>query len=222
MLMRWLLSICGLWLSVGPAVGQMVLNNAIRNDPARERLCIARALQGKKGKAVPFEIELQRVTSARSVYPDATFVAIEYSITTQLVECTVNAGTGVYGPLTWSPAGGGATYWHLITPQQFSPGINTQAGEEMAGNRCREAAVKKINRPNFDHSVFMAPGGVEIGLGRGGRYYPGMLIAGKVVNRYDIVTTGTAMYKSLGPDLAAVQFTCLFSPTLEIKAIQIK
>jgi hypothetical protein len=220
--MRWLFSICGLWLSVGPALGQMVLNNAIGNDPARERLCIARALAGNKGKSVPFEIDLQRVTSARSVYPDVTFVAIEYSISTQLIECTVNAGTGVYGPLVSLPEGGGATFWHLITPPQFSPGINTQAGGQMAGNRCREAAAKKINRPNFDHSVFMAPGGVEIGIGHYGRYYPGMLIGGKEVKRYDIVTTGTAFYKSLGPDLTAVQFTCLFSPMLEIKAIQLK
>jgi hypothetical protein len=199
----------------------MVPNSSIGNDPAKEQLCITRDLRGRKGKAVPFEIDKQRVAQIRSLYPDATLVAIEDAVGTQLVQCTVNRGTGIYGPISWVPESAG--FWRLAKPPQFTPGINTQIGEDMAGNRCREAAVLKINRPHFDHSVFMAPGGIEISnVGHSGRFHVGMLIGGQEVKRYDIVTTGTAFYKSLGPDLRAVQFTCLFSPMLEVKAIQLK
>jgi hypothetical protein len=47
-------------------------------------------------------------------------------------------------------------------------------------------------------------------------------IAGNTAESYDIMVHGNAFYKLPGPDLDEVNFTCLFSPMLELKAIQLK
>ena len=50
----------------------------------------------------------------------------------------------------------------------------------------------------------------------------GKSIAGQKADRYDIVIMGKSFYKSAGPDLAAVKFTCLLSRALDVKAVQLK
>jgi hypothetical protein len=209
--MRWLRFFCGLLLLAGTATAQMVRNDTIGNDPAKERLCEQRA----KGKTVPFEIDSRYVARAREFNPDATFIAID-GMSPQLVECYLREGTGRYEPATSSPEQG---FWHVIKPKQFEPGINTTMGVSIAANACLKVVPVRINRPNFDHSVYSAV--MEVALGTP-KYHPGSLIAGKLAERYDIAVEGTAFYKSIGPDLAAVKFTCLFSPMLELKAIQFK
>lgn len=209
--MRLLLVISGLLLSIGLARAEMVRNDTIGNDPAKEKLCASRA----KGKPVPFEIDSRYVERARSFNPDVTFIAID-GLSPQLVECYLRQGTGKYEPASFSPEQG---YWHLIKPKHFKPGINTAEGISMAANVCLEAAPTKINRLNLDHSVYS--GVIEISIASP-LYHPGASIAGKRAERYDIAVKGTSFYKSSGPDLAAVNFTCLLSPTLEVKAIQFK
>lgn len=189
----------------------MVRNDTIGNDPDKEKLCASRA----KGKTVPFEIDSRYVERARSFNPDVSFIAIDGMIP-QLVECYLRKGTGRYEPASSSPEQG---YWHLVRPKQFEPGINTTEGRAMAAKVCVEAAPAKMNRPNLDHSVYSAV--VEIGIG-GPRYHSGASIAGKRAERYDIAVEGTSFYKSSGPDLSAVKFTCLLSPMLDIKVIQFK
>jgi hypothetical protein len=189
----------------------MVLSNSIGNDPDKEKLCEARA----KGKTVSFEIDSRYVASARSLHPDATFIAIDGS-SPQLIECYLRPGTGRFEPDSYGPE---QSFWHLIRPKGFDPGIHTQAGISMAAKVCLDAAPTKIDRPNFDHSV--NTGVVEIGLGSP-RYHPGASIAGKGAERYDIAVEVTSFYKSSGPDLTAVNVTCLLSPMLDIKAIQFK
>jgi hypothetical protein len=211
--MSWLLFLCGLLLLAGTASAQMIRNDAIGNDPAKERLCVLRA--NAVGKTVPFEIDSGYVARSRSFNPDVTFIAID-GMSPQLVECYLRKGTGRYEPATFT---GEVEYWHLIKPQQFKPGINTDKGISMASNVCLKAVPAKINRPKFDHSVYSWVGEVNIGSPLD---HPGALIAGKIASRYDIVVDGTAFYKSVGPDLAAVKFTCLLSPMLELKAIQFK
>lgn len=208
---RWLLVGVSLLLFSGTTTAQMVRNDAIRNDPAKERLCASRA----NGKTVPFEIDAGYVARARSLHPDATFIAID-GMSPQLVECYLREGTGRYEPDSYSPE---QSFWHLIKPKQFEPGINTSKGISMAANVCIEAARTKINRPNFDHSVYSAV--VEVNIG-GPKYHPGAQIAGKNAERYDIAVEGSSFYSSSGPDLTAIKFTCLLSPTLELKAIQLK
>jgi len=77
---------------------------------------------------------------------------------------------------------------------------------------CLKAVSPKHNRPDFDHSMHFPLAEVK----------PGALIAGKKAERYDIVLDGRLFYKSAGPDLAKIEFTCLLSPMLEFKAIQFK
>ena len=209
--MRFLLFVSGLVLFSCIAEAEMIRNDAIGNDPAKERLCASRS----NGKTVPFEIDSKYVERARSFNPDATFIAVD-GISPQLVECYLRQGTGKFEPASFSPEQG---YWHLIRPQQFNPGISTTKGREMAANVCLEAAPAKINRPNFDHSVYLAV--VEVDKS-GPRYHSGASIAGKKAERYDIAVEGTSFYKSSGPDLIAVKFTCLLSPMLDIKSIQFK
>ena len=204
-----------------PTIGkcQMVPGDSIGNDPAKEKLCAARVNLGKV-KTVPFEIDLDYVKLVRAHAPDATFIAVEGTVVhvVQLVECELRQGTGRYEPASLTPEG---KHWHLIRPQQVTPSIRTLAGQESAGNLCRDKAVAKIDRPNFVHSVYYPSEIAEVNIGYP-RYHPGVVIAGRTAERYDIVVTGTAFYKSSGPDLAAVKFTCLFSPTLSVKAISIK
>jgi hypothetical protein len=56
----------------------------------------------------------------------------------------------------------------------------------------------------------------------GVRFSAGSVIAGKKAERYDIVVQGKSFYGPANPDLTAVNFTCLLSPTLDVKAIQFK
>lgn len=209
--MRLLLIVICLLFSADLARAQMVLNDSIGNDPAKEKLCASRA----KGKTVPFEIDSRHVAFARSFHPDATFIAID-GASPQLVECYLREGTGRFEPDSYSPE---QSYWHLIRPKGFDPGINTQVGISTAAKVCLDAASTKIDRPNFDHSVYTTV--VEINLGSP-LYHPDASIAGKRAERYDIAVTGTSFYKASGPDLTAVKFSCLLSPMLDVKAIQFK
>jgi hypothetical protein len=201
-----------LFLPCSRTAAQMIQNNAIGNDPNNERLCALRA----KGATVPFEIDSRYVVRVRALHPDATFIAID-GISPQLVVCYLREGTGRYEPDSYSPE---QSYWHLIKPKQFEPGINTQKGISMAANVCFEEARARFKHPNFDHSVYSAV--VEVNLGSL-LYHPGAQIAGKSAARYDIAVEGTSFYKAAsGSDLAEIKFACLLSPTLELKAIQVK
>jgi len=204
--MKKLLIFASLLLTPYLANAEMVLNDSIGNDPAKEKLCESRA----KGKAVPFEIDSSYVERERLNQPDATFIAID-GISPQLIECYLRQGTGRFEPASMSPE---QSYWHTIKPKGFEPGINTDEGRNMAAKVCLEKFLAKSNRPDLDHSVNYNV--AEVGI-NGNR----ALIAGKKAKRYDILATGTAFYKSK-PDLTAVKFTCLLSPSLKVKAIQFK
>ena len=192
----------------------MVRNDAIGNDQDKEKLCISRAhAQNPSGKVEPFEIDASYVASKRSLNPDATFVAIGGA----LIECFLAWGNGKFVPASST---GENSHWHLIRPEGFEPGIHTKVGMRMAAKVCVDAAPAKINRPNFDHSVYSTV--VEINIGGGRLYQPGVSIAGLTAERYDIAVKGMSFYKSSGPDLDVVNFTCLLSPKLDLKAIQAK
>jgi hypothetical protein len=50
----------------------------------------------------------------------------------------------------------------------------------------------------------------------------GNIIAGKRTERYDIAVEGKSFFRTAGPDMSAVDFTCLFSPRLASEALQLK
>ena len=55
--MKKLILISILLLASGLASADMVLNDSIGNDPAKEKLCIERLPAHLKGKTVPFKID---------------------------------------------------------------------------------------------------------------------------------------------------------------------
>jgi hypothetical protein len=195
---------------------QMVRNDSIGNDPELEKLCAADAKRALHvTETVPFEINSHYVANARSISPEITFVATDG----QLVECErVN---GHFGVTSYAPEQG---FWHLIRPEQFDPGIYTDAGREMAFKVCVKAAQLRSNRPNYDHSYYTTLVEVQ----RGSLvYHPGIVIDGIAADRYDIVVIGASLYKlsdsekTLTDTMSHVGFTCLLSPMLDVKAIQI-
>lgn len=205
--MKKILVICNILFTSCLANAEMVSNDLIGNDPAKERLCISRA----NGKPIPFEISSRHLEISRQDHPDATFIATA-GISVQLVECRLNPGTGKFGPVSMSPE---QSYWHPIKPKGFEPGINTDKGKTMASKVCLDTFLTKFKRSGLDHTV--NNGVYEVGYQRDRD-----LIAGKKANRYDIKVIGTALYKSSGLDLSSVQFTCLLSPTLEVKGMSFK
>ena len=207
--MRRLIIIFSLLTFSGITRAEMVPSESIGNNPENEKLCASRA----KIKPVPFLIDSAYVARARARNPDVAFIASDNG---QLIDCYLREGTGRFEPASYS---GESSYFHLIKPRQFEPGINTDKGIAMATNTCIEAVPAKINKPNFDHIVRMSV--VEID-NTGPHYRAGLIIGGKKAARYDIAVTGTSFYKSSGPDLTAVNFTCLLSPMLDILAIQFK
>jgi hypothetical protein len=197
---------------------QMVPNSTIGNDPEKEQLCIQRLGSGLgKAKPVPFLIAPRYVEAARRNFPDVVFVVVDDGSSPQLIECALSPGSGRLEPITYTPEL--PWMWSPIKPPQFSPGINTTQGQIMAAKVCLKAAPAKIERPNFDHAVYLG-GPVEVK--QGSRFHPGVVIDGVTAARYDIAVEGTSFYKAAGPDLDAVKFTCLLSPMLDVKAIQLK
>lgn len=196
------------------ANGQMVSNSAIQNDPAKEALCAKRA---QVRQPVPFLIDQNYVNLTRAAHPDTTFIA-EDGIIPELIECRVNETTGVYELDSMSSEVN--PFWHLVRPEQFSPGIHTAGGQVQADDVCFKAAREKVNREQFDHSFGYTTDVNEITLNVAPWYRPGVEIAGMKAERYDISVVGKLFYKSSGPDLTAFRVSCLLSPTLEVKAVQ--
>jgi hypothetical protein len=196
------------------ANSQMVPNSAIQNDPAKEALCAKRA---RVKTAVPFVIDQSYVNGIRTAHPDATFIA-EDGVLPEFIECRVNDETGVFelGSLSSEEN----SYWHLVRPEQFAPGIHTAAGQVQADDVCFKAAREKVNREDFDHSFGYTTDVNEITLNAAPWYQPGVKVAGMKADRYDIAVVGELFYKSSGPDLTAIRATCLLSPTLEVKAVE--
>ncbi|TWO71447.1 hypothetical protein FN976_11060 [Caenimonas sedimenti] len=188
---------------------EMVPGDRVGNDLEKEKLCLSRA----KGKAAAFEIDSKYVAAARARHPDVTFVAID-GMSPQLVECYLREGTGRYEPASSSPA---QAFWRLQNSPKSSA-INTPKGNADAAKVCLTAAPVKINREGFDHAVYSSV--VEIASGSP-KYRPGLVIGGRKAELYDIAVGGAAFYKATGPDLKAVNFTCLLSPSLDVLAIQL-
>jgi hypothetical protein len=184
----------------------MVSSNSLGNDPEKERLCASRV--GLPGKIVPFEIDARYVASAKARHHDVTFIAVD-GISPQLVECYLREGTGKYEPALYSPE---QAYWHTLKPA--GSGISTEKARSKAIKVCLDSVYAKLNGTGFDHSVNTEP--FEVDINRAGT-----LIAGEKAYRYDVVVGGKSFFKSLGPDLNSVSFSCLLTRSLELRSLQI-
>lgn len=188
-----------LYLSIGLGKSQMVRNDSIGNDPALEKLCVERARSSRSlpatGELQPFEIDSKYVARVRKDYPDTTFIMLNLGV----MECSASSGT-------FQPVG-------LTDKQQWRrlDEPKEPVSLDKAGNLCREAARIKINLPNFDGSSLYTVGP---GFGR--------TVGSIKGERYDVWARGVALYKTSGPDKKKVDFSCLLSPALEIKAVEFK
>lgn len=210
--MKKILVVCGMFCLSGAVHAEMISSDAIGNDPVKVKLCAARA----KAKPVPFEIDSRYVDISRSQHPDSTFIAIDGS-SPQLIECFLREGTGRFEPNSMTPE---QKFWHLAGLQQEGIATSTSDGMAIATRRCLDAVPEKINRPGFDHGVITSS---VIAVKQGAPSYSvGTNIGGIKAQRHDAVVTGHAFYKSSGPDLETVNFTCLLSPSADLKAIQFK
>ena len=207
-----LVFVCSLVFVSATASGQMISNSTIHNDSAKESLCAARA----NVKPVAFFIDQKYVDDSRAVHPDTTFIAAD-GIIHELFECRVSQSTGRYEADAMVSE---QSYWHLPRPQQFTPGIKTALGQGKAADVCLNAGRQKAKREDFYHGFSSGTDVIEITLNVTPWYRPGTTIAGMKAERYDIAVEGKLFYKSSGPDLDAVNVTCLLSPMLEVKSIQ--
>lgn len=202
-------------LITNSAFSEMLLNSQIGNDPEKERVCEMRA----KGKKVPFEIDSNYVASARSMYPDATFIALDEG-SPHLIQCNRSEATGKFQPFSWSPE---QKFWSLIRPKGFEPGLNTNAGHDKVRKACKEVFLEKINRPNLERAI-VDRFAKEIDKSKTIYWEKRKRnqIGGKQLERYDVFIDGTAYYQTGKIDLDAIPFACLFSPMLELKSFQLK
>lgn len=204
------LAICMLGvLPLASSSAEMILNSSLNNDPAKEKLCLQRA-GVKADQSVPFYIDSSYVRIARSFHSDSTFV-VKDGDAPSLIECYLRDGTGKFEPASFSPPQG---YWHLPMPKQFEPSISSRPGAEIAGTRCIAAAEEKQDHEKLDHSVYFTV--AKIDLSRVGK-----AIGTAKAERYDVYVEGKNFLKSSSLDLETVEFTCLFTPMLELKAIKL-
>lgn len=185
------------------------MNNAIGNDPSLEKLCIERTHAGAgftvRGEPMPFEIDSRYVAQSRSFDPTVTFVALGDGFTATLVECG-NQHSGKFQAFTVAISSNYEWYWHLLPNPKYDP-----QGRSKAPNRC--LAIARTNlRPGFERLSYTGAAGIP---------RVGTMVAGIKTEPYDIVVIGSAAYPAT-PDMDVANFTCLFSPSLELKTIEIK
>lgn len=185
-------------LIIQQAIADMVPSSEIENKKSLETLCAKRS----KTTQVKFFIDRDYLASERSTDADATFIASE---SLGLVKCRTNSATGKFGPVSYSPE---QWYWRKDKPQQHNPSFNTKRGKEIAEASCLDAASETMPKDGLIRVVV-------IGSSEGGH-----LSSGRKAGQYDVVVYGRAQYKSDGPDLKPVPFTCLMSPMFEIKKIE--
>jgi hypothetical protein len=189
----------------------MLRNDAIENDPTLEKLCIDRTLHPPNtviGRlyAVPFLLDCISVLSIRSDHPEATFIAVSSSRSGfggELVECLRLSGE--FAPAVRIPNEG---IWSPIKPQQFAgPGWTSTATD-----RCRRAAERKLGDTGIEQSGYFSVN--EVG--------EGLRIAGLLTAAWDVEVKGNVVLKGPGPDLPVFDFSCLLSPTLELRNVELR
>ena len=195
---------------------QMIRSDALQQDTAKLNLCIDRARHGHSlsigdQDLVLFEIDAGFVERIRKDTPDVTF----FATATALYECEV-AGNGLYSPAFSS---GENWYWHVIRPPGFQPAINTVDGSRLAANTCLKDVPQHADIPAFDHAGYF--GAQDIGyISPKVTSKPNRLrVAGVPVSSYDVEVTGVAYFKTPTIDLLMLEYVCLYSPMLELKAV---
>jgi hypothetical protein len=206
-------------LSVPIGYAQMIRSDALEQDTVKLKLCIDRARDGQgngltigeQDDLVPFEIDAGYVAMVRKQNPSVTFFAVP----DRLLECM--AGSGLYRPVLSS---GESWFWHVIRPPSFQPPITTEAGLELAENTCLKDVPRHADLSGFDHALYSTAKDIGYLSPRVTAKPNRPTIGGVPVSSYDVEVYGTAFFKTSSEiDLLTLDFTCLYSPMLELKAV---
>jgi hypothetical protein len=195
---------------------QMIRSVALQQDMAKLNLCVDRARHGvglaiADQDLVPFEIDAGYVARARKEDPNVTFFATPGT----LYECKV-AGNGLYSAEFGS---GESWFWHVIRPPSFQPSINSDAGAHLAADTCLKDVPQHADLPAFDHAGYYTAHDVGYISPRVTAKPTRPTVGGVPVSSYDVEVNGVAYFKTSGIDLLMLEFTCLYSPMLELKAV---
>lgn len=202
-------------LGFSSAHAAMVSSDSLNQNPEKVALCQSRSTKANE-KSVPFEINANYAKLTLQSEPGTTFVAIDGD-SPQLIVCAVRSGTGRFEPGVYMPQ---SDIWRLANlPQKYKPGVGTMQGRDAANKACLKAALSKSNRSDvissgLDRLVEISP--------ESPAFAPGKVIAGKKSERYDVVVEGAAFFPGKGPDNDKLDYTCLLTPMLDVKAVDIK
>lgn len=206
-----------MWLlSVPISYAQMIRSDALEQDTAKLNLCIDRSRHGVSlaigdQDLVPFEIDAGYLARAKKENPNVTFFATPSA----LYECKV-AGNGLYSAAS---SDGENWFWHVVRPPSFQPSINTDDGAHLAANTCLRDVPKHADLQPFDHAGYFTAHDVGY-LSPRLTAKPTRPTVGDVpISSYDVEVDGVAYFKTSGIDLLMLEFTCLYSPMLELKAV---
>jgi hypothetical protein len=189
----------------------MIRSDALQQDTAKLNLCIERARPTIGDQdLVPFEIDAGYLARARKDNPTVTFFATPG----ELHECM--AGYGLYREVSISIE---SWYWHVIRPPAFQPPINTDAGSLLAAKTCLKDVPQHADLSAFDHAGYFTAHDIGYLSPRAMAKPTRPTIGGVPVSSYDVEVLGVAYFKTSGIDLLVLEFTCLYSPMLELKAV---
>lgn len=195
---------------------QMIRSENLSQDKTKLDLCIQRARHGVSlgignSDLVPFEIDKRYLDRVRLDDPNVTFFATP----TGLYQCGVS-GLGLYAPTSVS---GENWFWHVIRPPSFQPAINTEAGSRIAANACLKDVPPHADISEFDHAGYFGVQDMGYMSPREMARPNHPTVAGVAVTAYDVEVSGVAYFKTAGIDLLMLDYVCLYSPMLELKAV---
>ncbi len=222
-----LLALCNLTLLTVP-IGhaqqpraKMIRSDDLQQDKTKLDLCIYRARHRQPSAhyvmnigdqdIVPFEIDAWYLAQRRKEDPNMTFFATGAGT---LYECT-NWG-GLYGAYS---ASGESWFFHIFHPPSFQPPIGTIAGAQLAVSTCLKDVPQQTDLSGFDHASTYGAQDVGYISHKATARPTHPSIGGVPVASYDVEVNGVAFFKTSGIDLFTLDFTCLYSPMLKLKAV---
>lgn len=150
---------------------------------------------------------------------ETTFVAVNPE-RPLLVMCSVNIGTGKFGPTIFLNSSN-KNIWKVARPEN-PKSLNTYEGRNLAIKTCRDYIATKFDAASI-HKVSL--GGVdEVRFSSGVRHPIGYKVGNSVAKKYDLVADGTVIFNNSenGIDKASKEYECLLDPLFKVKDISTK
>ncbi|MCK0901024.1 hypothetical protein B9X75_00100 [Acinetobacter pittii] len=188
------------------------------NKPELEKACLQKA--PSQERIENFFIDDNYVLQRRkSDGEETTFVAVNPE-RPLLVMCSVNSGTGKFGPTIFLNSSN-KNIWKVDRPEPLKS-LNTYEGRNLAIKTCRDYIATKFDAATI-HKISL--GGVdEVRTASGVRHPIGYKIGSNYAKRYDVIADGTVIlnFTENGVDKKTKDYECLMDPYFKVKDISIK